>query len=291
MARVTRKVLCGALGVAKKWLRRDEVVAVGIGLRRRAGSHTAEPAIVVTVRWKRTPDRLRELRVAHIPKVVRVQLDGRTFDVPVDVQGAKGRLRGSPSGLVACPLDTDDARFGVVSALVSRGAQRFILTAAHVVRQLGRGVVVIGRGRHVRGTVSEIHAAGNLDHALIQSTETLAPSEATFPLGEPLAGVRASSTLRLGELVFFRKRNGQLRQVSILKVDETVDFNMPVGSTRFSGVVSTSLASERGDSGALLYDNNFRAVGTLLGGFGAYSCFLPCQPSFGRLNVTLFREV
>jgi hypothetical protein len=288
MSRTPRAAYQAALKRAGHWLeRRNDVVAVGLGLKREAGEASGEQAILVTVRWKRTPKRLQELRIKPLPRSIQVRVGTRTHRVPVDVRDAGGRVAGRPHGLVACPLDTTTQVFGMVGAVVTRQASKFILTAAHVARQVGIGVIVVSPQSQVQGTVSERFTGPDLDHALVAPASVLPASASRLPQGEQLSGVRLVSQIVPGDQAFLRTRNGSLQQVVIERVQATVDFNMPWGRVPFHETVSTPITTTCGDSGTLLYDNDFKAIGTLLGGFEGNDWFVPCEPSFQALNVEL----
>lgn len=288
MSKIPRAAYHTALQAARRWLeRRDDVVAVGLGLKRERGEASGGIAILVTVRWKRAPARLRKLGITPLPRAIPVKTAKRVHYVPVDVRGAGGRVAGRPHGLVGCPLDTNTQVFGMVGAVVTRDGRKFILTAAHVALAVGMGVVVVSPQSQVQGTVTERFTGPDLDHALITPAGVLPASAASLPGGERLSGVRPVAQIKPGDQVFLRTRNGSLQQVTVERVQATVDFNMPWGRVTFHDAVSTPITTKSGDSGSLLYDDNFMAMGTLLGGFEDNDWFVPCETSFRALQVEL----
>jgi hypothetical protein len=67
----------------------------------------------------------------------------------------------------------------------------------------------------------------------------------------------------------------------------TAPFWTPEGIVHMQGLVATDGRTAEGDSGAMLHDDSFRAVGTLLGTFAGESYFIPCDYAFAALGIEL----
>lgn len=84
---------------ATRWLKRKGVLAVGIGQRRRGGRWLQrQTCIVVKVAWKLTDRELRRQRCRPFPRAIRVTIDRRVHEVPIDVQETAGETAGHCQG-------------------------------------------------------------------------------------------------------------------------------------------------------------------------------------------------
>lgn len=294
MPRIPRAAYTAALHRAKGWLKRPDVTAVGIGLQKQGDLQTDTKCISVTVRWKRTTQRLATLKIEPLPHSISVRVGGRTHKVPVDVEGAGGRIRGKLHGIVGAQLkakhtNRPGAEAGLVGAIVEQQGRDLILAAGHVVLTPGARVSVRLPQGTLQGTAAEVFLENSLDHALVEPSGTLPDGASNLPNGESLGGVRDTSRLNPREQAFYYDQDGRLHSV---RVDGTnVSTSFPLTDTKelaFDDLIAVTPAESReGDSGTILYDIQFLAIGTLVGGYNNRSYFLPCDISFTAIGVTL----
>lgn len=282
------RVLRAARRKAARWLRRREVVSIGIGIRRHQGRCYDEPCIVVTVDYKLGPDELRTARRRPLPTWLEVVVDGKRGRVRIDVQETKGQRVTRAQGLVGAPLRVGEPRgdqvIGSVSAVVQSGETRALLISGHVARERGR-TLRVGK---LRGVTREPLRTAWLDHCVVD-VEAL-PDDAHLLVDDSrIASVREPASLRLREPLFFhRATSGERLAVTLqdVAVSAWVD-GAPGGDLLMRDLVTTEGVSVAGDSGALLYDDTFRAVATLVGLLGDKSYFIPCKRALRALDLTL----
>lgn len=292
MARIPRYAYKAALKKAKGWLRREEVLAIGLGLRSRGGELVKnELCVVVTVRWKRSPTRLAQRHEKALPSHIRVNVRDKQFSIPVDVEDARGQSVGKLHGIVGSPLVAaaggGGKRYGVIGAVVKSNGTLFILTAAHVVVKEGTPVTVNFPGGSLDGVASSVFLKGNVDHALITSDAPLPPNAKTLRSGRKLTGVRASVTVKENDEVRFFDQDGDEHTTQVSRTGASVPFDTPVGRKNFDELIGITAQTREGDSGTLLYDSKFLAVGTLVGAYSGSDYFLPCDDSFDAIGVVL----
>lgn len=278
------RVLRAARRKAARWLRRREVVSVGIGIRRREGRAHDEPCVVVTVDYKLPGAELRSARRRPLPTWLEVLVDGKRGRVRVDVQETKGQRVARTQGLVGAPVTHDDRVIGSASAVVESGELRALLISGHVARERGRTL----RVGALRGVTREPVRSAWLDHCVVDVPEL--PDDAHLLVDDSrIASVREPASLRLREPLFFhRAASGQRLAVTLqdVAVSAWVD-GAPGGDLLMRDLVTTEGVSVAGDSGALLYDDTFRAVATLVGLLGDKSYFIPCKRALRALDLTL----
>lgn len=274
-------------------MRRRNVVGTSVGHRHRKGRyHRDELAVIVTVAEKLGEDELRRRRIAPLPGEIVVQQGRKKVKVPIDVRGAGGAMQGHFHGLVATRLqidDPEDVTRGAVGAVVQTAAGERILTAGHVAPREGRAVEFVDGGA---GQVEAVFRNNRLDHSIVLPTAPLPQGAATLPDGLPIAGVRAIDDTLLGQPVHFHHAADGMRETTVVReLHRSVDF----GKQRIEDLIVTDYETLDGDSGTLLFDDNYLAVGTLVGWFGPeagrkserVSVFLPCDSCFARIQVSL----
>lgn len=278
------RVLRAARRKAARWLRRREVVSVGIGIRRLQGRTYDEPCIVVTVDHKLGHAELRSARRRGFPTWVEVEVDGKRGRVRVDVQETKGQRVARTQGLVGASVQRGDKTIGSISAVVEAGESRALLISGHVAKERGRTL----RLGPLRGVTREPMRSAWLDHCVVDVPEL--PADAPMLIDDSrLAGVREPGSLRLREPLFFhRAASGERLAVTLqdVAVSAWVD-GAPGGDLLMRDLVTTEGVSVAGDSGALLYDDAFRAVATLVGLLGDKSYFIPCKRALRALDLSL----
>lgn len=278
------RVLRAARRKAARWLRRPEVVSVGIGLRRCAGARRDEACVVVTVDYKLAPSELAQRRRRCLPRWLDVEVDGKRARVRVDVQQSGGQRRATLQGLVGDNVRKGAKVIGSVSAVVEAEGERAVLISGHVARERGRTLRVGG----LKGVTREPLRDAWLDHCVVDVPE-LPPDAASLVDGVTLAGVRAPEQVALGEALFFhRAETGKRLQVALsgLAVSAWVEL-APGDDVLMRDLITTEAATVAGDSGALLYDASFRAVATLVGVLGDASHYVPIKRALSALGVSL----
>lgn len=278
------RVLRAARRKAARWLRRREVVSVGIGIRRLEGRTYDEPCIVVTVDHKLSHDELRSARRRCFPPWVEVQVDGKRGRVRVDVQETKGQRVARTQGLVGTPVQRGDKVIGSLSAVVETGEGRALLISGHVAKERGRTL----RVGSLRGVTREPVRSAWLDHCVMDVPKLPADAPRLVD-GSQLTGLREPGSLRLREPLFFhRAASGERLAVTLQDVAVSVWVDGPDGEDLLMrDLLTTEGVSVAGDSGALLYDEASRAVATLVGLLGDKSYFIPCKRALRALDLSL----
>lgn len=289
---IRREVYTAALKKAKRWLKRHEVLAVGLGLRSRGGQLVRnELCVIVTVRWKRSPKLLAKRGEKALPSYITIKLRDQELKIPVDVENARGRVTGKLLGIIGTPLIAASSgggkRHGMVGAVVDKDGRSLILAAGHVVVEKGTLVTVNFPGGSLDGVASRVFLNGNLDHALITPDTPLGANAKSLPPGRKLTGVRASTTVKEGDKVRFYDQDGNEHAAEVLRIGASVPFDTPVGRKNFDHLIGITAQSREGDSGTLLYDGKVLAVGTLIGEYAGSDYFLPCDDSFDAIDVVL----
>lgn len=277
------RVLQAARRQALRWLRREHVVAVGIGRRWRAGKPCGEACVVVKVDWKLEPEILRARHLRLFPRWIEVVVDGKRGRVRVDVQDTGGELLGKHQGLVGRGVALGPKVIGSVSAVVQSDGELAVLVSGHVAKVAGRELTI----GEARGVTGEPVRTRRLDHCLVE-VPGLVASDAALLGGIPLNGVRSVRTLSLGEVLYFhRAATGERVPVAVEDLEEDALFATEHGKVRMQGLLVTEGATRDGDSGAMLHDARFAAVGTLVGSLGGRSFFISCEYALAALDLQL----
>lgn len=277
------RVLQAAKRKASRWLTRAEVVGIGIGLRHREGRWHDEVCIVVKIDWKLAAQPLRTRKRRPLPAWIEVVVDGRRSRVGVDVQETGGEVAGRHQGLVGSAVHHEGEAVGSVSAVVTADGNRLVLISGHVAKHAGRQLTIGG----AIGVTQDPIRSKRLDHCLVD-LKSSDPPEAVLVDGSELTGIRPIPSLTLGQTLYFHRTATGTRVPLILRhVEMSAPFWTPDGIVQMEGLVVTNGRTVEGDSGALLYDEKFRAVATLLGAFAGESYFIPCDYAFAALGIQL----
>lgn len=285
VARTRRKwaILQAARRKAARLLARPDVLSVGIGQRRRAGAWCDEACIVIHVAWKRSGPQLRADKRRPLPRWIDVVVERSAARVPVDVQESGGELVGTCQARVGAAVRAGAQEIGSVSAIVRVADTRAVLVSGHVARHPGRRLEIDGR----LGTTGEPIFSRRLDHCLVE-LDPLPDDDAVLVDGSSLIGVRKVASLTLGQTLYFhRARTGARVPLVLRDVEASAPFQTERGVVQMLGLVATDGGTHGGDSGALLFDEGFRAVATLLGAFAGKSYFIPCDYAFAALGLQL----
>jgi hypothetical protein len=281
------KVLQAAKRVASRWMSRAYVVSVGIGQRSCDRTWLDEACIVVKVDRKIDSEELGAHRRRRFPSRIEVVVDGKRARVPVDVQETGGELVGTLQSIVGAPVRHGQQHIGSVSAVV-RGiddpdTSKIALISGHVARRPGRRLRISNMVGYTRAPVRTSH----LDHCLVDLVPL--PGQCAFLDGTLTTGVREISTLVVGQTLYFTKMATGVRTPIVFRDHDTVAwFEDEHGHKRkMFGLVATERGTDDGDSGAMLFDGQFRAVATLLGALGNRSYFIPCGFAFEALGIQL----
>ena len=281
----TRRILQAALAQGKPWLRRKGVVAIGLGQARRAGDWSDETAhIVVKMEWKLDGPELGRTRRPALPRFIEVTVHGRKHRVPVDVQGTQGQRAGQLHGCVGTAVTIRGKVRGGTGAVVSSAQGPRLLIAGHVGGQNGVAI----RAGGIQGKTEKTFITSQLDHCLVAPGAPPPAGWATLVDDTPLSGVARVDDLTLGQTLYFHhSETGQRVPVVLRHLDMTAPFEYPDGIHRVQHLLGTDGESVPGDSGTLLYDASFAAVGTLVGMFHDESYFIPCERAFNLLGLGL----
>jgi hypothetical protein len=283
------QALTRALGRVRAWQRRSYVVGLGIGQIVKGGRHQpAAVGIVVTVDRKLDEDELLREGRRPFPPSVKLVLGGRRIEVPVDVQHSGGQTIGRLHGLVGGALRRQQQVLGAVGALVQTDDGARVLTAGHVAHESGTRFLLRGLG----GVETEaVLMSSATDAALLRADEAFPAESPTLPDGSQLAGVAAVDHTLLGELAFVRDvRSGEILSTVVRAVLVSAPFPLPIDGqavTTMRGLVACDEITQPGYSGTLLYDEDLRALGTLVGSIGGRDYFVPCDRTFARLKLKL----
>jgi hypothetical protein len=285
VARTRRKwrILQAAKRKAERLLARPGVLAVSIGMRRRGGAWREEACVVVVVDRKRSAAELTAAGRRPLPRWIDVVVERAAARVAVDVQETGGELVGTCQARVGAAVRLGEQAIGSVSAVVRVADSRAVLISGHVARQRGRRLEIGGRF----GVTSDPIFSRRLDHCLVE-LDPMPDDAAVLVDGTALVGVRGVAGLTLGQTLYFhRTQTGERVPLVLRDVDATAPFHTDRGVVRMLGLLATDAGTRGGDSGALLFDETFRAVGTLLGAFAGKSYFIPCDYAFAALGLQL----
>jgi hypothetical protein len=278
------RVLLAARRAAARWMQREYVLGVGIGLRHCQGRWCEDAGIVIKVDWKLGEERLRQERRSSLPRWIEVVVDGKRARVAVDLQETAGERAGTLQGVVGAPVSHDGRPIGSVSAIVIANGARAALISGHVAKEPGRRLKL----GDVAGRTAEPIITKRLDHCLVELEPSATAAVDSFVDGSDLAGVRAVSTLQMGQTLYFhRMATGERIPLILRHVEMSAPFETEDGVVTMQGMIVTNGRTMRGDSGALLHDDAFRAVGTLVGSFAGESYFIPCDYAFAAMGLQL----
>jgi len=279
------RVLKAAVAKARRFLKRPEVIAVGIGQRQTSGRWLAgRPGIVVKVDWKLGQAGLRRRKRHPLPTSITVVVDGASHRVLVDVQETRGELVGRLQGLVGGCVTAGATVRGSVSAIVSVGAETCVLVSGHVA---GSGGVRLNTGG-LDGTTRDPIFSSRLDHCVLDTDSALPHGAVMLVDALPLLGIAPIWSVGTDTVAYFHRASTGARVATVIRhFDMTAPFAYPWGTVQMKGLIVTDGVTVDGDSGALLYDNGFRAIGTLIGQFGGESYFIPCETAFNSLGLLL----
>lgn len=267
---------------ARRWHKRAGVVGIGIGQRHRQGRWQEGTAcLVIKVAWKREPARLRR---STLPAWIDVRVAGSRARVHIDVQETRGELFGTCESIVGESVAYAGESQGAVSAVVTtRDAARVVLIAGHVAPGGNRDIEIGGLAGVTRAPVMTTR----LDHCLVDPVEALPDDAGVLPGDHAVAGVAAVPDLALDQTLYVHHVDNPMRIPVVLRgVEMSVPFRYPGGVRVMSGLLATDGVTAPGDSGALLYDSAFRAVGTLVGSLSGASYFIPCERAAAALAIT-----
>jgi hypothetical protein len=285
MLTVRQKVFAAALRRAKAWERRRAVLAVGVGQRRRKGRWVDDQTcIVVKVPWKLDEGQLKRSRLRLFPRSIEVTINKRKHRVPVDVQETRGEVVGRCQGCAGGAVQIGGALRGAVGPVVTDGGQAKLLISGHVGERAG---VTVSAG-FVAGTTEAPVMSSQVDGCLVAPEGAMPPDAATLVDGTALSGVASAGDLAVGQTMFFhRAATGRRTPIVLRHLDISAPFQYPDGIHQLQHLLATDGSTVNGDSGTLLFDASFRAVGTLVGLFGNESYFIPCEQTFRLLGLAL----
>lgn len=268
---------------ARRWHRRSGVVGLGIGQRHRDGRWVdASACVVVKVAWKR--DRASLPDAAAFPAWLDVRIGRTRQRIGVDVQETRGERAGRCECLVGEAVTYDGASHGAVSAVVStQDGARVVLIAGHVAPGVGRAVELAG----ITGTTRTPVMTSRLDHCLVDPDAPLPVTAGWLPGDHAITGIAPVVQLALNQTLYIHHVANPARIPTVLRgVEMALPFDYASGPRQLTGLLATDGVTVRGDSGSLLYDNAFRAVGTLIGSLAGASYFIPCERAAALLAIS-----
>ncbi len=299
---------------AARLLRGRGIVAVGVGYKITGGQVTGEPAVIVSVGSKLSPD--------DIP-------DGEM--IPDHVHGVRtdvvqmGRLR----ALAKLPYDKwrpvrpgisighISGMPGTLGAIAYRGDQPFLLSNNHVLALSNRGLLgdpilqpTIADGGESSDVIAQLHdyvplhievplvglsrwfysmfrpSRNYVDSAIARPVPGIDVMDELLEIGIP-AGIRGAM---LGARVQKYGRTtghswGHIRQVN---VTARVDYRS--GTAVFVNQIITTPMTFDGDSGALVLDENGFAIAQVFAGSSYSTLMTPISAVLDSLNVSLFAD-
>jgi hypothetical protein len=257
---------------------------VGIGQRRTDGRWLETLGIVVKVDWKLGECSLARVRRRAIATYIEVEVDRVRHRVRIDVQESRGERAGKlQAGIAGGTVKSSSAAvLGSVSAIVRDGGSAAVLISGHVARQVDRRLEVGGFQGRTRAPVF----SNRLDHCLLDPDNALPVGAGALVDGNVITGIVPADQIQPNTVGYFhRAATGDRVPVVIRHVEMTAPFVYPSGLKLMKGLVATDGVTVSGDSGALLYNNSFRAIGTLIGVFGGESYFIPCERAFNALGL------
>lgn len=285
-----------ALAIAHRWRRRRGVVAIGLGQRHRAGAFVPEEiCVVITLTDKALdPADLQPRQV--FPRTIVVCFEGRDWEVPVDIRGARGVQEVRCQGDVGRAVSVEGT-LGALGPLVTTadGTLEFVV-AGHAAKTVGRSVRLPWGAR---GVVSGVWLNHLLDHALVRPEVVPVLETATRPDGVPIQAIAAA-------LAYLKDRTARCYLPTEKEWVVTTIRGWFVGAwveprgnqanrTFMQGLVATDRCTKAGDSGTPLYlEPDGELIGTLLGSIvgagrneASFSYFVPALTAFHTLNLTL----
>ena len=259
--------------------RRKGVVGFAVGRRDCNEESAGEISLIILVEKKLALSELRGRKL--LPRRHVFEHRGRNREVPIDVQETNGEALGTLNHS-GTPV-SGGGNQGTVGGVVRRGNQVFVLTSGHVAVSRGRRMV-FGENQAVKGRVSLVRLNRFLDHALV------------VPDTEPQEGVCSLVGLRTGgmsdrlvgrTLRIYSERMDDEANVGVRQVFASCRFRYGNTTRLMNDLIATDRVTERGDSGALLYDPERRlAIGHVLGSLGDNSYFLPFDHASQQLGVS-----
>jgi hypothetical protein len=223
-------------------------------------------------------------RRSALPAWLDVRAGNTRTRVYVDVQETRGELVGTCEGIVGEPVSYGNRARGAISAVVTTvDGARAVLIAGHVAPGSNTKLKVAGLAGVTRVPVMTTR----LDHCLVDPTAPLPRDAGLLPGDHSITSVAPVHDLAPDQTLYVHHAHNPMRIPTVLRaIEMSAPFEYPTGIKQLSGLLTTDGVTVRGDSGALLYDSAFRAVGTLVGSFGGASYFIPCERAAAMLAIT-----
>jgi hypothetical protein len=266
------------------------VLSVHWGVARRRGRRTAEAGVVVRVRQKLRPSRLRARRMRAAPAHVPIRRGGRLYRIRVDVQLEPGYaelqhidfIRPADHGLIR----RNGAAIGTLGGVVSTGGARFAVTAGHVAALIKGGnadCVDDEAGAFALGPVRANQFNAGTDIAAIGPVPQV-PADAV--LGNTIA--RNPTPVDTHHRVRLMLAGASTPIEShIDDVNRTRSFDTPAGVITMSGLTAIGRVTVAGDSGAPALDDGGALVGFVVGADALNTYLLPARRALDDLENAL----
>lgn len=242
------------------WLFAPGVIGLGYGYRQTDSSRTTEPVLVVYVTRKSS---VAAERRDAIPRQIR--LPDRTV-IGVDVREQPIATASAASRGSVRPENVES--FGRVTTWVRMGQDELLLTCAHVLRKDALTIKAY-TGRWEEAGISTLLATlspnskrpqANADHGLISPTQLDVAGSAGWPRYTKLSNLE----LERGSTVFV-KHGRQGNTQAVVKHPNIVEAVLIDGARYiFDNLIKTSLASQKGDSGSPVVDQDGGLVGYVI---------------------------
>ncbi|EGO89309.1 serine protease [Clostridium botulinum C] len=282
------------------FLNKSNVVGIGLGYKIKNGFNTFQKCLSVFVTNK--------LPLCNIPS--NDMVPSYYYGIPTDVintgafhlQKLTKRVRPVPGGYNIGPALIKEG--GTLGCVVTDGKYYYLLTCNHTIT-LEESVPLnysITQPSGVYGGKDPEDVIANLSKyiPLKYSTSTQQgvnyvdcaiakisnPSEVSPEIAF-LSSIRGIAKPSLGLYVQKVGEASELTNGTITSIGTTILFNEPQGKSIFLNQITTNKMGDFGDSGAILFNRNVRAVGLLMSGNETRSTFNPIETVLKALDVKL----
>lgn len=284
------------------FLRKCNVVAVGLGYKIKNGFNTYKKCIKVFVTHKLFKNRLS--RKDLIPKYYK----GIETDVVESgtflMASLRNKIRPVTGGYDVGPISTDDS--GSLGCVVTDGHDYYILGNNHILASENRvpigtqivqpstlygskdpsnSIATLSKFIELKPVTATSRPINYVDCAIAKIIDmSLVSNKITF-----IGNIKNTIPPQLGKKVQKVGAATELTHGNIVAIGVTMDIPGEVGNMVFSNQIVTSFMGENGDSGGILLDNSRDAIGMLMGVTTSFSSYNPITKILNDLNVNIVK--